>query len=69
MLNQSNICAYSIHLKGNLVVFIQDCYTVYQAVENIPYLLETLESHTGPNKSLLMELFNPAKVCYHNQTI
>jgi hypothetical protein len=34
---------------------------VYQAVEKIPYLLETLESHTGPNKTLLMELFtNPA---------
>lgn len=40
---------------------LQDCYTVYQAVKNMPYLLETLESHTGPDKSLLMELFNPAK--------
>ena len=43
---------------------------MYQAVEKIPYLLETLESHTGPNKSLLMELFtNPAKVCYYNQVL
>ena len=43
---------------------------MYQAVEKIPYLLETLESHTGPNKTLLMELFtNPAKVCYYIQTL
>ncbi|CAC5426826.1 MSH2 [Mytilus coruscus] len=41
---------------------LQDCYRVYQAIEKMPYLLETLECHEGPNKHLLMELFtNPAK--------
>lgn len=42
---------------------LQDCYKVYQALDKLPLLLEVLESHDGPRKSLLMEVFtNPMKV-------
>ncbi|KAK3589346.1 hypothetical protein CHS0354_009989 [Potamilus streckersoni] len=41
---------------------LQDCYRVYQAIDKMPYLLETLEKHQGKHRGLLMELFtNPAK--------
>ncbi|XP_050392192.1 DNA mismatch repair protein Msh2 [Patella vulgata] len=44
--------------KANL----QDCYRVYQAIDKMPYLLETLEKHEGTHHALLMELFsNPLK--------
>ena len=42
---------------------LQDVYRVYQAIDKMPYLLETLEKTGGQHKSLLMELFtNPLKV-------
>ena len=42
---------------------LQDCYSVYQAVEKIPHLLESLETHEGPHLSLLQEVFcKPVKV-------
>lgn len=41
----------------------QDCYKVYQALDKMPHLLETLEKHEGQHRALLMELFsNPIKV-------
>ncbi|XP_048239590.1 DNA mismatch repair protein Msh2-like [Haliotis rufescens] len=41
---------------------LQDCYRVYQAVDKMPQLLETLERHSGTHQPLLMELFtNPLK--------
>ncbi|XP_002740239.1 DNA mismatch repair protein Msh2 [Saccoglossus kowalevskii] len=41
---------------------LQDCYRVYQAVEYMPHLLETLERHGGKHQMLLMEVFsNPLK--------
>ena len=37
---------------------------MYQAIDKMPYLLETLEKTESQHKSLLMELFtNPLKVC------
>ena len=42
---------------------LQDCYRVYQAVEFMPTLLETLEKHEGQFGGLLREVFsNPIKV-------
>ncbi|BFZ23354.1 hypothetical protein BsWGS_26393 [Bradybaena similaris] len=41
---------------------LQDCYKVYQALDKMPHLLETLEKHEGQHRALLMELFsNPIK--------
>ncbi|KAK3090565.1 hypothetical protein FSP39_012731 [Pinctada imbricata] len=41
---------------------LEDCYRVYQAIDKMPYLLETLEKHQGQYSSLLLELFsNPTK--------
>ncbi|XP_041352599.1 DNA mismatch repair protein Msh2-like [Gigantopelta aegis] len=41
---------------------LQDCYRVYQAIDKMPYLLETLEKHGGTHLSLIMEIFtNPLK--------
>ncbi|KAJ8314931.1 hypothetical protein KUTeg_007081 [Tegillarca granosa] len=41
---------------------LQDCYRVYQAIDKMPYLLETVEKYDGTHKQLLMDLFtNPAK--------
>ncbi|XP_072035757.1 DNA mismatch repair protein Msh2-like [Amphiura filiformis] len=41
---------------------LQDCYRVYQAVEFMPTVLETLERHEGQYGSLLREVFsNPVK--------
>lgn len=45
--------------KANL----QDCYRVYQAVEKLPYILETLEKNESSYQKLLMDVFtNPIKV-------
>ena len=42
---------------------LQDCYRVYQAIDFMPYLLETLEKHEGQYIGLLKEVFtNPIKV-------
>ena len=42
---------------------LQDCYRVYQAVEYMPTIIETLERHEGQYGSLLKEIFsNPIKV-------
>ena len=47
----------------SIEIFYQDVYRVYQAIDKMPYLLETLEKTEGQHKSLLMELFtNPLKV-------
>jgi len=41
-------------------------YRVYQAVDKMPFLLETLEKTDSKHKSLLMEVFtNPLKVGYN----
>jgi len=41
---------------------LQDCYRVYQAIDKMPLLLETLEKTEGKHKTLLMEVFsNPIK--------
>ncbi|XP_059154557.1 LOW QUALITY PROTEIN: DNA mismatch repair protein Msh2-like [Physella acuta] len=41
---------------------LQDCYRVYQALEKLPHLLETLEKYDGDHKVLLTEIFsNPIK--------
>ncbi|XP_061169324.1 DNA mismatch repair protein Msh2-like [Saccostrea echinata] len=41
---------------------LQDCYKVYQALEKLPLLMETLEKHGRENCGLVMEIFvNPAK--------
>lgn len=41
---------------------LQDVYRVYQAIDKMPYLLETLEKTDSQHKSLLMDIFtNPLK--------
>ena len=46
---------------------LQDCYRVYQAVDKLPHLLETIEKHEGKRRILLMEVFtNPLKVGHLN---
>ncbi|XP_012937980.1 DNA mismatch repair protein Msh2 [Aplysia californica] len=41
---------------------LQDCYRVYQALDKMPLLLETLEKSEGKHRALLMEMFsNPVK--------
>ncbi|KAK2146372.1 hypothetical protein LSH36_613g01007 [Paralvinella palmiformis] len=41
---------------------LQDCYKVYQAIQNMPLLLDSLEKHDGSHSQLLMEVFtNPMK--------
>ncbi|CAG5124986.1 unnamed protein product [Candidula unifasciata] len=41
---------------------LQDCYKVYQALDKMPHLLESLEKHQGQHSALLKELFcNPVK--------
>ena len=48
---------------------LQDCYRVYQAVGQLPHLLETLEANAGKYTALLMELFsNPIKVSWSPTT-
>jgi DNA mismatch repair protein MSH2 len=42
---------------------LQDCFKVYQAVQILPRLLETLTKKNGENSFLLKDLFsNPLKV-------
>ncbi len=42
---------------------LQDCYRVYEAVGQLPDLLESLESRAGKHAALMTELFsNPLKV-------
>ena len=42
---------------------LEDCYRIYQVVEFMPVVLETLEKHSGSNAALLKEVFsNPLKV-------
>ncbi|KAK0064395.1 DNA mismatch repair protein Msh2 [Biomphalaria pfeifferi] len=36
---------------------LQDCYRVYQALDKLPLLLETLEKYDGDHKELIQELF------------
>lgn len=41
---------------------LQDCYRVYQALDKLPHLMETLEKHGMESCQLIMEIFvNPAK--------
>ncbi|KAL5010021.1 hypothetical protein ScPMuIL_012326 [Solemya velum] len=41
---------------------LQDCYKVYQSLDKMPYLVETIEKHTGKHRQLLMDMFtNPLK--------
>lgn len=45
--------------KANL----QDCYRVYQGLDKIPHLTESLEKHEGSKRTLLVQTFsNPIKV-------
>ena len=42
---------------------LQDCYKVYQAVQILPRLLDTLIKKDGENSFLIKDLFsNPLKV-------
>lgn len=42
---------------------LQDCCRVYQAIKNMPVLLESLEKYNGSHLQLIMEVFtNPMKV-------
>ena len=44
---------------------LQDCYKVYQAVQILPRLLDTLVKKDGENSFLIKDLFsNPLKVNY-----
>lgn len=44
---------------------LQDCYKVYQAVQILPRLLDTLVKKDGENSFLINDLFsNPLKVNY-----
>ncbi|XP_062614834.1 DNA mismatch repair protein Msh2-like [Saccostrea cucullata] len=41
---------------------LQDCYRVYQAIDKLPLLMDTLEKHSAGIGSLVMEIFvNPTK--------